>query len=56
MTGNRPDWLAIVPRRGLFGLLGCSPIRFLFDLVLWFVIWVAVAFGLLVLVLDGPGG
>ena len=56
MTGNRPDWPAIAPRRGLFGLLSVSPLRFLFDLVLWSVVWVAVAFGLLVLVLDGTGG
>ena len=56
MTGNRPDWPAIVLRRGLVGLLGCSPLRFLLDLVLWSVVWIAVAFGMLVLVLDGMDG
>lgn len=56
MTGNRAEWPAIVLRRGVFGLLGCSPVRFLLDLVLWSVVWVAVAFGILVLVLDGMGG
>ena len=56
MTGNRADWPAIVPRRGLFGLLGCSRLRFLLDLVLWSVVWGVLAFGLLVLVLDGMGG
>ena len=56
MTGSRADWPAIVLRRGVFGLAGCSPLRFLLDLVLWSVVWVAVAFGMLVLVLDGMGG
>ena len=56
MTGNRPDLPAIVARRRLFGLLGCSPLRFLVDLVVWSVVWGVLAFGLLVLVLDGMGG
>ena len=56
MTGNGADWPAIVLRRGVLGFLGCSPLRFLLDLVLWSVVWVAVAFGMLVLVLDGMGG
>lgn len=56
MTGNGPDWLAIVLRRGLFGLPGFSPIRFLLGLVFWFVVWVAVGVGMLALILDGTGG
>ena len=56
MTGSRVDWPAIVLRRGLLGLLGCSPLRFLLDLALWSVVWGVLAFGLLVLVLDGMGG
>ena len=56
MNGNRAEWPAIVLKHGLFGLLGCSPLRFLLDLVVWSVVWGALAFGLLVLVLDGMGG
>ena len=52
MTGNKPDkpddWILTVRR----GLIGLSLIRLLLSIVFWFVVWAALAIGLVVFVLD----
>lgn len=52
MIVRKPNWLTILLARGLFGLPGVSPIRFVLSLVLWSAAAVAVVFGMLVLILD----
>lgn len=56
MTEKGPDWLMIVLARGLFALPDFSSIRFLLSFVLWSIVGIAVAFGMLALVFDGAGG
>lgn len=49
---ERPDWLAIILTRGIFGLPGFSPVRFLFSFLLWGAFWCAVIVGMLAVILD----